>query len=100
MTCDNRILSNVDIADNKALKRKKGRKQEMNAIAKQISETPAANVQEMALRIKQEAPTLADLNKEQLNRLPALSLRSASPPSYPAPLTLPVSTGRKRKRHF
>ena len=45
---------------------------DMNAIAKRITENPAANVAEMALRIKQEAPTLADLNNEQLEQIARL----------------------------
>jgi site-specific recombinase XerD len=48
---------------------KKDRGEEMNAIAKRVTGTPAANAQEMALRIKQEAPTLADLNPDQLEQI-------------------------------
>jgi len=41
----------------------------MTAIAKRITETPVANVAEMAMRIKTTAPTLADLNNEQLEQI-------------------------------
>jgi len=41
----------------------------MNAIAQRVTATPAANVQDMALRIAREAPTLADLNGEQLEQI-------------------------------
>jgi site-specific recombinase XerD len=41
----------------------------MNAIAQRVTATPAANVQDMALRIAREAPTLADLNSEQLEQI-------------------------------
>ena len=44
----------------------------MNAIARRITEAPAANPQEMAMRIKQEAPTLASLNPEQLEQIARL----------------------------
>jgi site-specific recombinase XerD len=45
---------------------------DMNAIARRITETPAASPQEMAMRIKTEAPTLADLNNEQLEQIARL----------------------------
>lgn len=41
----------------------------MNAIAQRVTESPAANPAEMAMRIKREAPTLADLNPEQLEQI-------------------------------
>lgn len=41
----------------------------MNAIAQRITATPAGNPQKLAMRIKQEAPTLADLNNEQLEQI-------------------------------
>jgi site-specific recombinase XerD len=41
----------------------------MTAIAKRVTGTPAASVQEMALRIVKEAPTLADLNADQLEQI-------------------------------
>jgi len=41
----------------------------MNAIAQRVTAAPAANVQDMAMRIAKEAPTLADLNKEQLEQI-------------------------------
>jgi site-specific recombinase XerD len=43
----------------------------MNAIAQRITATPAS-LAEMALRIKQEAPTLADLNNGQLEQVARL----------------------------
>jgi len=46
----------------------------MNAIARRIAEAPAANPAEMALRIKQEAPTLADLAPDQLEQIARLVL--------------------------
>jgi site-specific recombinase XerD len=51
------------------VKQRKDREDEMTAIAKKITETPAASVQEMALRIAREAPTLADLNHDQLEQI-------------------------------
>ena len=51
------------------MKRRKTKGEDMNAIAKRITETPAANVQDMALRIAREAPTLADLNPDQLEQI-------------------------------
>jgi len=44
----------------------------MNAIARRITEAPAASPAEMALRIKQEAPTLADLAPDQLEQIARL----------------------------
>ena len=44
----------------------------MNRIAQRITATPAGNPQEMAMRIKMEAPTLADLNNEQLEQIARL----------------------------
>jgi len=44
----------------------------MNAIAQRVTGTPAANVQDMAMRIAREAPTLADLNKDQLEQIARL----------------------------
>jgi len=44
----------------------------MNAIANRITAQPAGSPQEMALRIKQEAPTLAMLNQEQLEQIALL----------------------------
>ena len=41
----------------------------MDAIAQRITSAPAGSPQEMALRIKQEAPTLADLNADQLEQI-------------------------------
>jgi len=51
------------------MKKKEDREENMNAIAKRITETPAVNVAEMAMRIKTTAPTLADLNNEQLEQI-------------------------------
>jgi site-specific recombinase XerC len=45
---------------------------DMNAIANRITKTPAGSPQEMAIRIKQEAPTLATLNQEQLEQIARL----------------------------
>jgi site-specific recombinase XerD len=50
----------------------KNREDEMNAIAKRITETPAASVADMAMRIAREAPTLADLNNDQLEQIARL----------------------------
>jgi hypothetical protein len=50
----------------------KSREDKMNAIARRITETPAANVQDMAMRISREAPTLADLNSDQLEQIARL----------------------------
>jgi len=44
----------------------------MNAIAQRVTATPAANVQDMAMRIAKEAPTLADLNNDQLEQIARL----------------------------
>jgi len=41
----------------------------MNAIAQRVTGTPAANVHDMAMRIAREAPTLSDLNSEQLEQI-------------------------------
>jgi len=46
----------------------------MNAIARRITESPAANVAEMAMRIKREAPALADLNNEQLEQIARIAM--------------------------
>ncbi|MDR0474031.1 MAG: tyrosine-type recombinase/integrase [Treponema sp.] len=54
------------------MKPKKDRGEEMNAIAQRVTGTPAANVQDMAMRIAREAPTLADLNAEQLEQIARL----------------------------
>ena len=44
----------------------------MNAIAKKITESRVTNPAEMALRIKNEAPTLASLNQDQLEQIARL----------------------------
>ena len=44
----------------------------MTAIAKRITATPVGSPQEMALRIKQEAPNLADLSPDQLEMIAKL----------------------------
>ncbi|MDR0473450.1 MAG: site-specific integrase [Treponema sp.] len=54
------------------MKPKKDKGEEMNAIAQRVTGTPAANVQDMAMRIAREAPTLADLNAEQLEQIARL----------------------------
>jgi site-specific recombinase XerD len=51
---------------------KKSREEVMNAIAQRVTGTPAANVQDMAMRIAREAPTLADLNNDQLEQIARL----------------------------
>jgi integrase len=48
---------------------KSGDENEMNIAAQKINATPAANAEEMARRIKDEAPTLAQLNDEQLTQI-------------------------------
>ncbi|MDR0322053.1 MAG: site-specific integrase [Treponema sp.] len=53
------------------MKKKQGEK-DMNQIAQRITGTPAGSPQEMAMRIKREAPTLADLNNEQLEQIARL----------------------------
>jgi len=53
-------------ADNEAMRKKKRGESGMTAIARRITAMPAGSPAEMAMRIKQEAPTLADLNNEQL----------------------------------
>ena len=54
------------------MKRKQNKGDGMDAIARRIIETPAANFQEMAKRIRLEAPTLKDLNNEQLEQVARL----------------------------
>jgi site-specific recombinase XerD len=44
----------------------------MNQIAQRITAILAVSPEDMAMRIKQEAPTLADLNKEQLEQIARL----------------------------
>jgi len=44
----------------------------MNAIAQRVTSTPAASIHDMAQRIAMEAPTLADLNGEQLEQIARL----------------------------
>jgi len=51
------------------MKPEKNKDEEMNAIAKRVTETPAANIADMAMRIAREAPTLADLAPEQLQQI-------------------------------
>jgi hypothetical protein len=50
------------------------RGKDMNAVAKRITETPAGNWQEMAVRIKNEAPTLAELSSEQLEQIARIAM--------------------------
>ena len=52
--------------------RKRKGESDMNAIARKITETPAMSAADMALRIKQEAPTLADLAPDQLEQIARL----------------------------
>jgi site-specific recombinase XerD len=54
------------------MKPKKDKGEEMNAIAQRVTGTPAATVQDMAMRIAREAPTLAYLNAEQLEQIARL----------------------------
>jgi site-specific recombinase XerD len=51
------------------VKQKEDKGEAMNAIAKRITGSPAATVQDMAMRIAREAPTLADLNNDQLEQI-------------------------------
>jgi len=51
------------------MKRKQNKDEEMNAIAHRVTGTPAVNIQDMSMRIAREAPTLADLNSEQLEQI-------------------------------
>ena len=60
---DNIILSYMRKLENQ------GDGNDMNAIAKRITASPAANPAEMALLIKNEAPTLASLTPEQLEQV-------------------------------
>jgi site-specific recombinase XerD len=54
----------------KAMKQKnEDKEKDMNAIAHRVTGTPAANIQDMAMMIAREAPTLADLNSEQLEQI-------------------------------
>jgi site-specific recombinase XerD len=50
----------------------KGDENDMNAIAQRVTATPAASPEEMALRIQREAPTLADLDENQLEQIARL----------------------------
>jgi site-specific recombinase XerD len=52
--------------------KRKSKGETMNQIARRITATPAASPADMAMRIKQEAPTLADLNNEQLEQIARL----------------------------
>jgi site-specific recombinase XerD len=54
------------------MKAKKNKGEDMNAIAQRITAAPAGSPQEMALRIKQEAPSLADLAPDQLEMIAKL----------------------------
>jgi site-specific recombinase XerC len=54
------------------VKQKKDRENDMNAIAQRVAGSPAASVQDMAMRIAREAPTLADLNADQLEQIARL----------------------------
>jgi integrase len=51
------------------MKPEKEREETMNAIARRVAATPAANVQEMAARIAREAPALSDLAPDQLEQI-------------------------------
>jgi integrase len=54
------------------MKKKQGGGETLYAIAKRITEAPAANPWEIAVRIKQEAPALADLDSYQLEQIARL----------------------------
>jgi integrase len=54
------------------MKTKKNKGEDMNAIAQRITAAPAGSPQEMAMRIKQEAPSLADLAPDQLEMIAKL----------------------------
>jgi site-specific recombinase XerD len=51
------------------MKTEKDKEEDMNAIAARVTGIPAANVHDMAMRIAREAPTLADLNVDQLEQI-------------------------------
>ena len=51
------------------MKPEKDKEETMNAIAQRVTGSPAASVQDMAMRIAREAPTLADLNPDQLEQI-------------------------------
>ena len=51
------------------MKSKHDKGEEMNAIARRVTGSPAASVQDMAVRIAKEAPTLADLAPDQLEQI-------------------------------
>jgi site-specific recombinase XerD len=59
-------------AEKKAIKQKKDREETMNAIAQRVTGSPAASVRDMAVRIAREAPTLSDLNADQLEQVARL----------------------------
>jgi integrase len=54
------------------MKAKRDKGEDMNAIAQRITAAPAGSPREMALRIKQEAPGLADLAPDQLEMIAKL----------------------------
>jgi site-specific recombinase XerD len=54
------------------MKTKQEKENDMTAIAKRITATPAGSPQEMAMRIKNEAPGLADLAPDQLEMVAKL----------------------------
>jgi site-specific recombinase XerD len=54
------------------VKLKKDKGDNMNAIAQRVTGSPVANVHDMAMMIAREAPTLADLNGEQLEQIARL----------------------------
>jgi integrase len=54
------------------MSKKRKEDKDMNAIAQRIAATPAGSPAEMALRIKQEAPTLASLAPDQLEQIARL----------------------------
>ena len=56
-------------ADKKVMNPEQTKDEEMNAIARRVTGTPAASVQDMAVRIAREAPTLADLAPDQLEQI-------------------------------
>jgi site-specific recombinase XerD len=82
------------------MKPKNNKDEEMNAIARRITETPAASPAEMALRIKQEAPTLADLNNDQLEQIAKLVMTQRLAAELNAKVDLAGIDWREKRETF
>jgi site-specific recombinase XerD len=78
----------------------KDRGEEMNAIAQRVTGTPAANVQDMAMRIAKEAPTLADLNPEQLEQIARLVMTQKLTQELTAAAAIAVIDYRAERETF